>query len=38
MAAIRKRGKAWQVQIRPAGYSALTRTFKRKPLADARVR
>jgi len=38
MATIRKRGKAWQVQIRPAGCSALTRTFKRKPLADAWAR
>jgi len=38
MATIRKRGKAWQVQIRPAGCSALTRTFKRQPLADAWAR
>ena len=38
MATIRKRGRAWQVQIRPAGSAPLTRTFKRKPLADAWAR
>ena len=38
MATIRKRGKSWQVQIRPAGCPPITRTFKRKPLADAWAR
>ncbi|MDP6643301.1 MAG: tyrosine-type recombinase/integrase, partial [Rhodospirillales bacterium] len=38
MATIRKRGKAWQVQIRLAGCPPVTRTFKRKPLADAWAR
>ena len=38
MATIRKRGKSWQVQIRPVGCPPITRTFKRKPLADAWAR
>jgi integrase len=38
MATIRKRGKSWQVQIRPAGCPPITRTFKRKPLANAWAR
>ena len=35
MATIRKRGEAWQVQVRRKGHPALSRTFKRK--ADAEL-
>ena len=38
MATIRKCGKTWQVQIRQTGCPPITRTFKRKPLADAWAR
>jgi integrase len=38
MATIRKRGKSWQVQIRPTGCPPITRAFKRKSLADAWAR
>ena len=38
MASIRKRGKSWQVQIRPVGCPALTRSFNNKSLAQAWAR
>ena len=38
MATIRKRGSSWHVQVRRSGQPTITRSFKKKPDADAWAR